>query len=70
MGLMGDSTEELSTEDKKFLNLLQECKDVHVFKYEDVIVFGYKVDVLKRYFKEKSDSKFRIWLITNYNTIY
>ncbi len=60
--LMESLTEE---ELHKCLYLLSLTKEVHCFEFEGLLILGCRVEIIKKYFKEKPSSKFRTWLIDN-----
>ena len=49
---------------EKTLELLGLCKDHHAFRFDDLIVTGEKVAIVKEYVKLRPSMKFRIWLIS------
>jgi len=47
----------------KALELLELCKEYHVFAYDGLLVRGLAVDIVKKFIKYKPSEKFRNWLI-------
>ncbi len=48
---------------KKVLKLVQLCSTHHCFEFQDLLIDGYKVDIVKRYVFENPNMKFRTWLV-------
>jgi len=51
------------TEYEILYKLTSLCKEYHVFQFDDLVIKGMKVDVIKRFLKERPSMKFRTWLI-------
>ena len=47
----------------KVRDLVIKCKDHNTFKFEGLLINGYRVDIVKAYVKENPSKKFRTWLI-------
>jgi len=63
------STYEFTDEEySKIMKLIKLCKVAYFFQYDDLIIEGLKVEIVKRYIKLNPSKKFRIWLIDNYKT--
>lgn len=47
----------------KIMELLRLCKDYHMFQFDDLVIRGLRVKIIKQFIKEKPSMKFRTWLI-------
>ncbi len=47
----------------KTLKLVNLCSDYSCFEFQDLLIDGNKVDIVKHYVKENPSMKFRTWLI-------
>lgn len=55
--------EPLDDDTKRIFDLLNLCKEVECFKFDDLLIFGNRVSIVKQYMKENPSKPFRTWLI-------
>lgn len=48
---------------KELLELVRLCEDVYTFRFDGLLILGYKVDIVKEYLELNPSKKFRTWLI-------
>jgi hypothetical protein len=56
-------------ESKEVCSILDLCEDQFFFKFDDLIIKGLPVDIIKDYVAEKPTKKFRTWLIDNGHSV-